>query len=153
MKKKWLHAIPYPYPRSCLSGIRLQRVGPTYSKTLPRYCRSTAASRHICKRTATSENPTQGDVVKTPAGKNNLKAREYFLGFEPRHETAAALYSGFSNWDTFMAVYKYLDPGDREQNISYWRSLDADISADLSTVETEEPLAKTGRTRPLNLGG
>ena len=52
-----------------------------------------------------------------------------------------------------MAVYKYLDPGDREQNISYWRSLDADISADLSTVETEEPLAKTGRTRPLNLGG
>ena len=34
-------------------------------------------------------------------------------------ETAAALYSGFSNWDTFMAVYKYLDPGDREQNISF----------------------------------
>lgn len=66
-------------------------------------------------------------------------------------ETAAALYSGFSNWDTFMAVYKYLDPGDREQNISYWGSLDADISADPSTVETEEPLAKTVRTRPLKL--
>ena len=47
-------------------------------------------------------------------------------------ETATALYSGFSNWHTFMAVYKYLDPGDRGQNISYWRSLDADISADLS---------------------
>ncbi|CAH3148791.1 unnamed protein product, partial [Porites lobata] len=94
-------------------------------------------------------------VVKTPAGKNNLKASElcplYFLGFQPRHETAAALYSGFSNWDTFMAVYKYLDPGDREQNISYWGSLDTDISADPSTVETEEPLAKTVRTRPLKL--
>ena len=34
---------------------------------------------------------------------------------------------------------------------AYWGSLDADISADPSTVETEEPLAKTVRTRPLKL--
>lgn len=30
------------------------------------------------------------------------------------------------------------------QNISYWRFLNADISADLNTDETEEPLTKKG---------
>ena len=46
-----------------------------------------------------------------------------------------------------MAVYKDLDPGDMRQNISYWRSLNADISADLNTDETEEPLTKEGTAR------
>ena len=36
-------------------------------------------------------------------------------------DSNAAFYTGFQSWDTFMAVFEYLDPGERGENISYWR--------------------------------
>ncbi|XP_078377811.1 uncharacterized protein LOC144660965 [Oculina patagonica] len=63
-------------------------------------------------------------------------------------DSNAAFYSGFQSWDTFMAVFEYLDPGERGENISYWRSTTGNTS-DYSEVQTDESLTKKGRARSL----
>ena len=35
-------------------------------------------------------------------------------------DSLVAFYTGFPNYQTMMALYDYLDPGDRGENISYW---------------------------------
>ena len=35
------------------------------------------------------------------------------------NDSAINFYTGFSNWNTFMAVFKFLDPGDSGENIRY----------------------------------
>jgi len=37
-------------------------------------------------------------------------------------DSDAAFYTDFQSWDTLMAVFEYLDPGERGENIFYWRS-------------------------------
>ena len=64
-------------------------------------------------------------------------------------DSNAAFYSGFQSWDTFMAVFEYLDPGERGENISYWRSSATGITSDYSEVQTDESLTKKGRARTL----
>ena len=59
-------------------------------------------------------------------------------------DSNAAFYSGFQTWDAFMAVFKYLDPGERGENISFWRS-STDITSDYSKDQTGE--LKKGRAR------
>ena len=60
-------------------------------------------------------------------------------------DSNAAFYTGFQSWDTFMAVFEYLDPGERGENISYWRST-TDNNSDYSE---DELLTKKGRARSL----
>ena len=59
-------------------------------------------------------------------------------------------YTGFPNWDTFNAVFKYLNPGNKGQNISYWVSkLNVNVSAASYKGENEEAMRKKGRPRYL----
>ena len=59
-------------------------------------------------------------------------------------------YTGFPNWDTFDAVFKYLNPGNEGQNISYWVSkLNLNASAAVYEGENEELIRKRGRSRSL----
>ena len=59
-------------------------------------------------------------------------------------------YTGFPNWDTFNAVFKYLNPGNEGQNISYWVSkLNVNVSAAVYEGENEELIRKKGRSRSL----
>ena len=45
-------------------------------------------------------------------------------------DSSIKFYTGFPNWDTFDAVFKYLNPGNEGQNISYWVSkLNLNVSA------------------------
>ena len=37
-------------------------------------------------------------------------------------DSSIKFYTGFPNWNTFNAVFKYLNPGNEGQNISYWVS-------------------------------
>ena len=60
-------------------------------------------------------------------------------------DSNAAFYTGFQSWDTLMAVFQYLDPGERGENISYWRSTN-DNNSDYSE---DELLTKKGRARSL----
>ena len=61
-------------------------------------------------------------------------------------DSNAAFYSGFQTWQAFMAVFKYLDPGERGENISVWRS-STDITSDYSKDQTDELKTKKGRAR------
>ena len=63
-------------------------------------------------------------------------------------DSNAAFYSGFQTWDTFMAVFEYLDAGERGENITYWQS-STDIRSDYSEDQTDELLTKKGRARSL----
>ena len=47
-----------------------------------------------------------------------------------------------------MAVFEYLDPRERGENISFWRS-STDITSDYSGDQTDELLTKKGRARSL----
>ena len=35
-------------------------------------------------------------------------------------DSSIKFYTGFPNWDTFDAVFRYLNPGNEGQNISFW---------------------------------
>ena len=60
-------------------------------------------------------------------------------------DSNAAFYTGFQSWDTLMAVFEYLDPRERGENISYWWSTN-DNNSDYSE---EELRTKRGRARSL----
>ena len=60
------------------------------------------------------------------------KLEERLFTFEniTSHDSLVAFYTGFPNYQTMMALYNYLDPGDRGENINYWLSgKDVDGSA------------------------
>lgn len=62
---------------------------------------------------------------------------------------ALAFYTGFQSWDAFMAIYKYLDPGERGEKINYWLSGNTDDSANYDDNNSEQSLSKKGRARSL----
>ena len=65
-------------------------------------------------------------------------------------DSSIKFYTGFPNWDTFDAVFKYLNPGNEGQNISYWVSkLNLNESAAVYVGENEELIRKRGRSRSL----
>ena len=61
-------------------------------------------------------------------------------------DSNAAFYSGFQTWEVFMAVFKYIDPGERGENISVWQS-STDITSDYRKDQTDELKTKKGRAR------
>ncbi|XP_044167341.1 uncharacterized protein LOC122951389 [Acropora millepora] len=53
-------------------------------------------------------------------------------------DSSIKFYTGFPNWDTFNAVFKYLNPGNEGQNISYWVSkINVNVSAAVYEGENE----------------
>ena len=59
-------------------------------------------------------------------------------------------YTGFPNWDTFDAVFRYVNPGNEGQNISFWVSkLNLNVSEAVYEGENEELIRKRGRSRSL----
>ena len=79
---------------------------------------------------------------------DDLNKRLFTLENLKSKGSSAAFYSGFPNWETFMAVYTYLDPGERGENISYWRSTNPGIFSDCTDEDkADESLTKKGRAR------
>ena len=65
-------------------------------------------------------------------------------------DSSIKFYTGFPNWDTFDSVFKYFNPGNEGQNISYWVSkLNVNVSAAVYEGENEELIRKRGRSRSL----
>ena len=52
----------------------------------------------------------------------NLIKKQFVLENLKAKKNTAAFYNGFNNWNTFEAVYNYLGPGERGENIAFWRS-------------------------------
>ena len=65
-------------------------------------------------------------------------------------DSSIKFYTGFPNWDTFDAVFKYLNPGNEGKNISYWVSkLNLNVSAGVYEGENDELIRKRGTSRSL----
>ena len=57
-------------------------------------------------------------------------------------------YTGFPNWKVFMSVFRYLNPGDMGENITYWLSSRKNVSASVYE-ELAANGSKKGRSRSL----
>ena len=69
-----------------------------------------------------------------------------------KDSNTAVFYTGFQSWDAFMAIYNYLDPGERGENINYWLSGSTDTSVtyeDDDDDDSEVIFNKRGRARAL----
>ena len=91
---------------------------------------------HTIRREALQSNQIQKDMLQTFQDIKELKRqlqhmqlqnddpndRLFTLENLKMKDSSATLYSGFPNWETFMVVYTYLDPGEKGENISYSHS-------------------------------
>lgn len=77
-----------------------------------------------------------------------LKARCFTIESFKSKDSAAAFYTGFPNWDTFMALFRYLDPGEKGENIKYWLSSNTSSSTDHAD-DKGSSTTKKGRSRSL----
>ena len=57
-------------------------------------------------------------------------------------------YTGFPNWKVFMSVFRYLNPGDMGENITYWLFSRKNVSASVYE-EVAANRSKKGRSRSL----
>ena len=64
------------------------------------------------------------------------------------NDSTINFYTGFPNWDVYMAVFNYLNPGDKGENITYWLSTKPNVSPDIYEKEGL-PENKRGRSRTL----
>ena len=64
------------------------------------------------------------------------------------NDASIHFYTGFPNWDVFMAVFRYLNPGDMGENITYWLSSMPNVSAHVYEEVTASD-SKKGRSRTL----
>ena len=81
---------------------------------------------------------------------DDLNDRLFTLENLKSKDSSATFYSGFPNWETFMVVYTYLDPGEKGENISYWRSTNPGLFSDYTVDnKADESLTKKGRARSL----
>lgn len=61
------------------------------------------------------------------------------------NDSLVAFYTGFPNYQTMMAVYDFLDPGEQGENINYWLSgKDVDSTPKSETRKTKD-LKTSGR--------
>ena len=72
----------------------------------------------------------------------NLMEKQFTLENLKSKNNTAPFYTGFNNWDAFEAVYNYLHPGERGENIVYWRSVNVEISVDYDQDPSEESYEK-----------
>jgi TolA-binding protein len=79
----------------------------------------------------------------------NLMEKQFTLENLKSKNNTAPFYTGFNSWDAFDAVYNYLHPGGRGENIVYWRSVNAEVSVDYDQDQSEESFTKKGRARSL----
>lgn len=73
----------------------------------------------------------------------NLERQIFKLDKFMTNKDTAQFYTGFENWDAFMVVFRYLNPGEKGQNIRYWNSSNTNFSSSDPSVD------KGGKPRAL----
>ena len=75
-----------------------------------------------------------------------LQSQLFTIDRFKENDSALNFYTGFPNWNAFMAVFRYLNPGPSGENIKYWLSQQA---ASLDIQEKGGNESKRGRNRTL----
>jgi len=60
----------------------------------------------------------------------NLMEKQFTHENLKSKNNTAPFYTGFNSCDAFEAMYNYLHPSERGENIVYWRSVNAEVSVD-----------------------
>lgn len=89
-------------------------------------------------------NELERKVKELEVNNELLDKRIFKLNKFMTKDCAASFYTGFENWDTFMCMYRYLNPGAKGENIRYWIASKTNFSTDDSSVD------KGGRPRSLS---
>lgn len=66
------------------------------------------------------------------------------------NDSALNFYTGFPNWDTFMAVFRYLNPGPMGKNIMCWLSSKQSSSENNKKGDNESKRGRNRTLRPLD---
>ena len=81
---------------------------------------------------------------------DDLNDRLFTLANLKYKDSSASFYSGFPDWQNFMVVYTYLDPGEKGEIMSYWHSTNPGVFSDYTLEnKVDEYLTKKGRARSL----
>ncbi|XP_031550148.1 uncharacterized protein LOC116287600, partial [Actinia tenebrosa] len=81
--------------------------------------------------------------------KDVLKSKLFSVERFSHKQSSIAFYTGFPNYDVFMEIFTYLDPGDKGENIRYYTSTTSDVSPNVYDQEEEINENKRGRSRLL----
>ena len=73
-------------------------------------------------------NELQSQIKNLQEHIEKLQQRVFSLNRFMSNDKAAHFYTGFDNWDAFMIIYKYLNAGQKGENIRYWNSSNTNVS-------------------------
>lgn len=82
----------------------------------------------------------QAQVEDLQRRNEQLQSKLFSVDLFKENNSAINFYTGFPNWDTFMVVFRYLNPGSSGENITYWLS-------SKQTPSSDTPESKRGRNR------
>ena len=98
----------------------------------------------LTKKIAELKSELEGANRRNESLQNQLFTIERFQ----TSDAAINFYTGFANWKIFMSVFRYLNPGDKGDNIKYWLSTAQNVSADIYDQAAVNE-SKKGRSRTL----
>lgn len=89
----------------------------------------------------------QGKLKESARRIESLHDRVFSFASMKSNDSNAAFYTGYQSWDSFMAIYYYLDPGEKGENINFWRS--SNTNTTVNYEDDELSTSKKGRSRSL----
>jgi hypothetical protein len=89
-----------------------------------------------------TENASLKSQIETTERRIQQLESQLFRVDKYQDDSSINFYTGFANYALFLSVFKYLNPGDKGENINYWLSKS-------SNVRDRTPLNKLGRSRTL----
>ena len=91
-------------------------------------------------------NELKSEIEDLRRRNEQLQSQLFTVERFKENDSALNFYTGFQNWNAFMAVFRYLNPGPSGENIKYWLTKQ---SASLDIQEEGGNESKRGRNRTL----
>jgi hypothetical protein len=83
--------------------------------------------------------------------KDTLESKLFKIDRFRSKPSSISFYTGFPNYEVFLSIFNYLDPGVQGQNIRYWSSASSTFEPSLDSYDQEECDTKSEKGRPRKL--
>lgn len=101
---------------------------------------------HSAKTEAELVN-SEKELKRLSQENNNLKSRTFCINNLSDYDSIS-FYTGFPNLETFKATLSYLNPGENDENIRYWRSINVKVDEKIYERKSKQrDCNKPGRRR------
>lgn len=77
----------------------------------------------------------EAEIEKISRQKDVLEKKLFSVEKFNHQQSSMLFYTGFPNYDAFIEIFTYLDPGERGQNIRYYTNSTSDISQNVYNQE------------------